>query len=509
MIRVETKVRLPFLWGKAVFRKEIWSEINLIVGPNGSGKTLLAQGIAQDFEKNGIDVTFIRSERVERDDLYAELAKDQKVRTCIEEVLSNMFGKEIRFEETENGVVPVVVNKNWGVEYNLKDGECHGLKEIISLLVSLYSCKTRCLILDEPELHLHPQFQLFFMNEIRRVSEENPDRIFFLITHSPFFLDLKFSEDLIGVVVCHINKMPTFVESLSDEDKTLLWRFLPRFNTYHKQFFFSDNQIFVEGYTDQQMFTNLLNCLENKHKAAGTGIIDVGGKDELGVFFKVCSLLGTDGRIITDLDSLFAGKLRDVICTDERPQIWLDKQLEKQMPFYRMLFTKRELLVPVCLEKLIRRLELFLNAIGNFVCEINYSISPEIDLFVMKVQEIRAKHESTGGMDTFRTVILQGVIQLNTELGDILPVPLALTIPLIRNLFSMILAATETAKVYILPDGCIEHYYRENEVKYMPVSAKDRLFHNELDYLNIATQEQIKERYRGLLDILQRACSRD
>ena len=209
------------------------------------------------------------------------------------------------------------------------------------------------------------------------------------------------------------------------------------------------------------------------------------------------------------MDSLFAGKLRDVICTDERPQIWLDKQLEKQMPFYRMLFTKRELLVPVCLEKLIHRLELFLNAIGNFVCEINYSISPEIDLFVMKVQEIRAKHESTGGMDTFRTVILQGVIQLNTELGDILPVPLALTIPLIRNLFSMILAATETAKVYILPDGCIEHYYRENEVKYMPVSAKDRLFHNELDYLNIATQEQIKERYRGLLDILQRACSRD
>lgn len=509
MIRVETKVKLPFLWGKAVFRKEIWSQINLIVGPNGSGKTLLAQGIAQDFERNGLDVTFIRSDRVERDELYAELAEDKNIRECIEAVLSNMFGKEIRFEKVENEIIPVVVNKNWGVEYNLKDGECHGLKEIISLLVLLYSCKTKCLVLDEPELHLHPQFQLFFMNEIRRVAEENPDRVFFIITHSPFFLDLRFAEDLIGVVVCHINKMPTFIESLSDEDKTLLWRFLPRFNTYHKQFFFSDNQIFVEGYTDQQMFSNLLNCLENKQSAAGTGIIDVGGKDELGVFFKVCALLGTDGRIITDLDSLFAGKLRDVICADERPQIWLDKQTEKQLPFYRMLFTKRELLIPISLEKLIRRLELFLNAIGQHICQIDYAISQEIDFFVEKVQEIKAKHESTGGMDTFRTVVLQGVLKLNKELADILPVPLALTVPLIKNLFCMILAAAETAKVFILPDGCIEHYYRENEVRYMPVSAKDRLFHSELDFLNYATKDQIKERYQSLIDILQRACARD
>lgn len=38
MIKFEIKVKMPFLWGKAVFKKEHWNQINLIVGPNGSGK---------------------------------------------------------------------------------------------------------------------------------------------------------------------------------------------------------------------------------------------------------------------------------------------------------------------------------------------------------------------------------------------------------------------------------------------------------------------------------------
>ena len=38
---VEIKVKIPFLWGKTVFKKSHWSQINWIVGPNGSGKTTL------------------------------------------------------------------------------------------------------------------------------------------------------------------------------------------------------------------------------------------------------------------------------------------------------------------------------------------------------------------------------------------------------------------------------------------------------------------------------------
>lgn len=507
MVRVQTKVKLPFLWGKAVFRKSKWSQINLIVGPNGSGKTLLSEQLALQFEGAGYPVTFLRSDRANEESLLQILNTDLKVRQKIEDVLSNMFGKSIKFEERNGVIVPIVINKLRCVEYNLKEGECHGLKEIITLLIALYSCDSKCLILDEPELHLHPQFQLFFMNEIRKVVASDSHRIFFLITHSPFFIDLKQPEDLLGVVVCHVNHVPTYVENLSSEDEVLFRRFLPRFNTYHKQFFFSDNQIFVEGYTDQKLFSNLLNYVNNKLGSAGTGIIDVGGKDELGVFFKVCSLLGTNGRIIGDLDSLFRGKLRDVICEDNRPLEWLMKQEEKQKPFYNLLFTKKELQVPIDLERLVCKLELFLVNIGKAVAEIDNSISPEIDLLVEKVKILFNKYEKIEDLDTFKTVILQAVMKIGNELADVLPLPLARTIPLVKNLAYLIFAAAEAARVYILPKGCIEHYYTQNEIEYMPISGKDRLFHAELEYMNNESEDVIKKKYYQLIVILEKACS--
>ena len=162
MIELNVKAKIPFLWGKASFEKSNWASVNLIVGPNGSGKTLLAEQIAEQFNAAGYDINFLRAERDSDDDIQAmrTIRENQDVREKIEDVLSNMFAKSIRFEEAPGGrLVAIVVNKARGVEYNLKQGECHGLKEILTLLVALYgnsSGKKNCLILDEPELHLHP-----------------------------------------------------------------------------------------------------------------------------------------------------------------------------------------------------------------------------------------------------------------------------------------------------------------------------------------------------------------
>ena len=312
MVHVPVKVKLPFLWGRAVFRKDEWRNINLVVGPNGSGKTLLVDAISRTFAASGYSIKFFRSDRREDREALAIVQGNEAIRRKIQDVLSSMFGKTIVFKQGEEGdYIPVVVNRAWNVEYNLEEVECHGLKEIITLLAALYAnTGNTCLVFDEPELHLHPQFQQFFAEELRRVSERHPKRMYFIITHSPFFIDLRSPEDLFGVLVCHTNREPTHIESLGKRDEDLLRRFLPRFNSYHKQFFFSDNQIFVEGYTDQQIFAGLLPYIHTERGVAGTGIIDVGGKDELGVFCKVCALLGTNSRIITDLDSLFGGKLR-------------------------------------------------------------------------------------------------------------------------------------------------------------------------------------------------------
>lgn len=514
-MELEVKVKLPFLWGKSVFKKSQWNQINLIVGPNGSGKTLLAQEIARRFEKSGRKISFLQTERENHEKAVEVLKNDDRIRGKIEDVLSSMFGKSIQFVDDVDGTyIPVVTNRAWNVQYDLNAVECHGLKEIIILLVNLYNNSNDVIFFDEPELHLHPQFQQFFMNEIRKVASRHPRRLFFLITHSPYFIDLRFSDDLLGVIVCHINSEPTHIESLSEADDDLFRRFLPRFNTYHKQFFFSDKQIFVEGYTDQQMFTNLLPFIENEYASAGTGIIDVGGKDELGVFCKVCSLLGTDGRIITDLDSLFSGKLRDVFCRDERVEMWLSKQYERQKNFYETIFTQKELVSKsgrenyISLEKLIFRLERYITAIGKEILGRKEPPPAELALYVEKLEALKTKHVNAESVDTFKTVILQGIISLPQAVEGCLSVQTAKSLPAVKNLYSLILAAAEAARVYILPRGCIEHYYAVNDIQFMPVPGKDRLFHAELEHILNSPAKSVRRDYNDLITILQKALQR-
>ena len=512
MHEVTVRVKIPFLWGKTVFKKTNWSQINLIVGPNGSGKTLLAQNIAQQFEQAGYSVRFLKSDRNYSEQIVV-LKNNEKIRAKIEKVLSSMFGKSITFiEDIDGTLIPIVENKAWNVEYMLEDAECHGLREIISLLVNLYDTTgDDCLFIDEPELHLHPQFQTFFMNEIRKEVSHSSRRMFFLISHSPFYIDLRTPEELTGVVVCHVNKAPTSIEELNDEDDSLFRRFLPRFNTYHKQFFFSDNQIFVEGYTDQQMFTYLLTFIENEYSAAGTGIIDVGGKDELGVFCKVCSLLGTNGRIITDLDSLFSGKLRDVANEDERVIGWLEKQKERQADFYSTIFSKKEVEQEITLSKLIFRLERYLIRISQELhkyFEVN-KIPSKIQPLMEKLAQLREKHENAESVDTYKTVLLQGINNVGDEIAECLPQEVAETIPLIKNLAAFILAAAEAARIYILPKGCIEHYYTRSSIQYMPISAKDRLFRNELEFIQDAHRKSVRKNYSELIEILEKAAGRN
>ena len=511
MIELETKVRVPFLWGKSVFKKSRWSQINLIVGPNGSGKTILATELTKQFEAEGQSVKFISAER--DNDNISILRDNEKIREKTERVLSEMFGKSITFIEDIDGTfIPIVRNRAWNVEYMMEDAECHGLQKIISLLINLYSSTTDIVIFDEPELHLHPQFQLFFMNEIRQEAKHHCNKLFFLITHSPFFIDLRTPEDLEGVIVCHINRPPTHIEELSREDEALFKRFLPRFNTYHKQFFFSDNQIFVEGYTDQQLFTYLLPYVENKANIAGTSVIDVGGKDELGVFCKVCSLIGTDARIITDLDSLFSGKLRDVVCRDERVEHWLEKQAEKQEAFFEKIFSVRERATPITLDKLIFRLERYILAIGNEITEASggtsTAMSAETKLWLTKLEALQIKHENADAVDTYKTVLLQGILKNTSDLNNILSEQLASTLPIIKNLSSLVFAAAESARVYILHKGCIEHYYTRSTVNYMPVSGKDKLFREELDFIMDTRPKTVRKQYESLIFLLEAATSR-
>ena len=64
MIDFNVDVKIPFLWGHQAFKKNEWNSINLLVGPNGSGKTILSEHIFNLLKEQGFEPEFLRAERL-------------------------------------------------------------------------------------------------------------------------------------------------------------------------------------------------------------------------------------------------------------------------------------------------------------------------------------------------------------------------------------------------------------------------------------------------------------
>ena len=181
----------------------------------------------------------------------------------------------------------------------------------------------------KPELHIHPQFQQFLIQEIRRISGnplgDRSKKCFFIVTHSPYLLDIKAIEDLQNCILFRSGRLPASINSIDEEDKVILKKSLPILNTHHKQYFFSSNPIFLEGHTDQQLFSLLCEKRGLSIGATGYSIIDMGGKDQLNTFYRISNILQLNAKISCDLDALFRGKLRQSIKDNSSCKIYLIK----------------------------------------------------------------------------------------------------------------------------------------------------------------------------------------
>lgn len=522
MIIKNVDITLPVLWNDEHFIKNEWGYINYLVGANGTGKSLLAEKIKLKFNGGGFSPRYLNAERLvglEKQDVgrygggnlrrgfdisyledYKSRAEDSglsssaivilkqrlDIRIKIEALLSDIFGKTIRLAEEGGYLKPKMQNIRAGEEYNLAESECHGLKELITLLTFLYDPAKNVIIFDEPELHLHPQFQSFFLQEIRKIAgnplEDPTKKIFFIITHSPYFIDLKSIDDLKSILVCHLNRAPTYVTELDEEDQFILKKFLPRFNTHHKQFFFSPNPVFVEGYTDQQIISIIFEKTGVNIGASGSCIVDVGGKDELGVFYKLCKALKINCRIIADLDAVFKGRLRRVVCEDERSQNYVQQQG-----------------IGANLSNEIGDLENHLNGIAARILSQETTI-PQLNSLKARLISFSPEEGHSKKVST-----LLAISKHDAEIRTVLDAANIANLNLIIGRITQLHNAFKSCNTFIFAKGEIEHYYTQSVVDYLNITNKDTLFHAERNYLLQAETTDIHESYTDLIAILREA----
>jgi hypothetical protein len=351
---------LPIPWQNKTFETEQVGPLNFLVGPNGSGKSKFAEALRAQLGNarllgtdrlSGMEQTAaLRS--IFGDQLAGGLAKSwfsqlksegQKgsgidtivlleerldLRIQVEATLSHLFNRKIILEWDSGNLVARAVLGESADSYRLDRDECHGIKELLVLLTHLYNDEHPYLIIDEPELNLHPQYQAFFMQEARKFAGDwNTDKrkkIIFLITHSPFILDFRSVEDVKSLISFDLDhSAPKQISRIDSPAAERLSSLVPRLNVHHKQLFFSDNPIFVEGVLDAQLVGTMQEARGVSVAGAGSCIIDAGGCEEVNKYLELCFAFGKKAHFLYDLDSLFQGNLRGCLKADGSVQSFL------------------------------------------------------------------------------------------------------------------------------------------------------------------------------------------
>ena len=327
--------------------------INYLVGPNGSGKSRFAAQLLDQFRARSLSARLLGTDRLREmanpgrigafygDNFAAGYAKSHfsqlrdageegsgvdsvllleerfDLRIQVEATLSHLFGRDVVLDWDSGNLVPKVVRRDSGESYRLDRDECHGIKELFVLLTHLYDDAHDYLIVDEPELNLHPQYQAFFMQEVRRVTGRarpvGNAKVVFLITHSPFILDLRSDDDIRSVISFDLGYSVPRQVAHASPDVTPALVATGRMNAHHKQLFFADGPVFVEGHHDALIIESLMEAHGESAAAAGSCIIDCGGVEEVTQYLELCQALGKKAHFVYDLDSLFRGRLRSCI----------------------------------------------------------------------------------------------------------------------------------------------------------------------------------------------------
>jgi len=524
-MNIPIRINVNFLWGDGTFEKSEWGPINYLVGPNGTGKSIFLEHLQAHLTKNKKISRILSSDRLvdwtkqknftygnsqlqkginldwfeqikqtskvrgESTEAFVILREKLNIRIKVEATLSQLLNRAVVLEEKGGFMNPKIDRGDYGA-YSFKENESHGLKEIITLLTLLYDDSYNYCIIDEPELHLHPQYQNFIIQEIRKQAgdpeKDSSKKCFFIVTHSPSIIDIKTINELKNIVIFQPNKLPTYIDKLSTNDEYKLNRLLPRLNTHHKQFFFSTKPVFVEGNSDQQIFSLIQEKRGKFLGATGGTIIDVNGKEELDLFFRLCKELDLNSQIICDLDVLVEGNLRQSVASDERCKKFL--QTEGITPdFFKGM------------HEIWSKLDECSNEFENIFPGI---INPE--------DEVVQLHQSiigSGKLESKRYALLLGIQRIKESLKQIIPDKTG-ELDFISGRLDQIIEACKKSNVFILPKGELENYFPNNKEHYnISTNQKSSLFLQERDFLLTVTSDesQFRNRYQGLIDILDLA----
>lgn len=360
---IESVISLPEVFLDESIRLTFYSGLTILVGPNGSGKTQVMRKLKDDLKSKvdgklvrylssnrigtleqyrskttpyyqdynsvnlgGIDAKNKRHElEVATGDFFA-LDERKDIYIKVTERLSKLFNRNV-FLQWDSGNLKVYFKRNkFSKEYSIAS-ESSGLVNIVSILAALYDDDVKVLLIDEPEVSLHPQLQAFLLSEIMKVAgdyNEKNKKMVIMATHSTDMINIRNIESLSNYIFfLEDGKAPVQIMPNSEELKnSKLKDLIPRLGQIHKKAFFIERPLLVEGVSDSLMCNYFDDRFELYLGVSGTHVIPIDGKGEFAATVKLMRLIGKKPVIIADLDAFVDNNdIVNIFINDEKVKI--------------------------------------------------------------------------------------------------------------------------------------------------------------------------------------------
>ena len=354
---------------------ELRSALTFIVGPNGSGKTHLLKGLKGSFNSyTNKKVRFISAGRLgpleiyrsnydqydrpsEADNATHGHKSDSKYRHKIETIngdlhtlsartdilikvrerLQKLFKRNIKIDWDAGNLKVSFARLDNSDSYYSSGREASGLLHLVGILSALYDDEVGVLLIDEPEVSLHPQLQAFLLKEITRVAgipgEDGYKKIIVMATHSTEMIKISKTDDLLSFIFCNdLKEEPIQIPKNAGELKNgKLRTLITRLGQEHKLALFSRTPLLVEGPSDVIVCNALSDKLDLNLEAAGSQILPINGKEAMPETVKLFRLMGKTPTVLVDADCFADGlNLINAYFSDEEIRNIADTLASKQ-----------------------------------------------------------------------------------------------------------------------------------------------------------------------------------
>lgn len=172
-----------------------------------------------------------------------------------------------------------------------------GILEALLLLTHFIAHEDKILLIDHPELHLHPHAQRRICALLNTASSQT-----ITITHTPYFVNFNRNSNIIRISQIDGETRVIVPEKqlFSDKDCLRLEQFL---DADVKELFFSRKVILVEGATELGALPIFASNAGYDFDGNNVSVIQVGGKNTLPIFAKLCSGFEIPFFILADSDA--------------------------------------------------------------------------------------------------------------------------------------------------------------------------------------------------------------